>query len=147
MEDPKDGAKAAKKAAKAEAKRLKKLAKENEPAPSEGTRHAGVSPPSTAASTPLASVSPDTAPPVGQAMSSPPTATAPTPLYSDRTPAERAAAAAERQVELHRYRMWLAAAMVLISLVAFFVSVKPWTLLRSSAPSPTATSPTEEGGN
>lgn len=62
---------------------------------------------------------------------------------SGPTPAERSAAAAERQVRLQRYRVWFAFLMVFVAVATFLVAVKPWTLLNSSDP-PSEASPTAE---
>ena len=47
------------------------------------------------------------------------------------TPAERAAAAAERQVQLHRYRLWLSVIAILVAIASFVWSAKPWRWLAS----------------
>ena len=44
-------------------------------------------------------------------------------------PAERSAAAAERQVALQRFRVWLALVMALVAVTALLWSVKPWRSL------------------
>lgn len=59
----------------------------------------------------------------------PPSGTA---VESGPTPAERSAAAAERQISLQRYRVWISLLIALIALVTFLITVKPWTLLGSS---------------
>ena len=48
------------------------------------------------------------------------------------TPAERSAAAAERQVQLQKYRVWLAIIAALIALGAFLATVKPWRYFQES---------------
>ena len=108
MDDPKKAAKAAKKAAKAQAKLDKKAAKE---APLVGT--VDVVQPGAAPSAP-APVKP-----------SPPGA------KLGPTPAERSAAAAERQVQLQRYRVWLGILAVLVALATFLATVRPWRYLQS----------------
>jgi hypothetical protein len=50
------------------------------------------------------------------------------------TPAERSAAAAERQARLHTYRVWIALAGVVLALVTVLVSTRPWE--RRSEPPP-----------
>ena len=45
------------------------------------------------------------------------------------TPAERSAAAAERQVKLQKVRVLIALVAALIALAAFLVTVKPWQYL------------------
>lgn len=45
---------------------------------------------------------------------------------SSPTPAERSAAAAERQVILQKYRVWLAATVAVMAIVTFLATVKPW---------------------
>ena len=55
-----------------------------------------------------------------------------TTVESGPTPAERSAAAAERQLSLQRYRVWISLVIALIALVSFLITVKPWTLLGSS---------------
>ena len=45
------------------------------------------------------------------------------------TPAERSAAAAERQVRLQSYRVWFAAIGVIIAIATLLVTFKPWELL------------------
>ena len=61
----------------------------------------------------------------GQAASAVPTGS---------TPAERSAAAAERQARLHTYRVWIALAGVVLALVTVLVSTRPWE--RRSEPPP-----------
>jgi len=53
-------------------------------------------------------------------------------VESGPTPAERSAAAAERQIALQRYRVWISLLIALIAVVSFLITVKPWTLLGSS---------------
>lgn len=45
------------------------------------------------------------------------------------TPAERSAAAAERQVRLQSYRVWFAAIGVIIAIATLLITFKPWKLL------------------
>jgi len=50
----------------------------------------------------------------------------PVPSSAGPTPADRAAAAAERQVQLHKYRLWLSLIAVLVAVAGLAWSVKPW---------------------
>ena len=54
------------------------------------------------------------------------TPTGSTTTKSGRTPAERAALAAERQVRLQSYRVWLAVATALIALIALLATIGIW---------------------
>lgn len=45
------------------------------------------------------------------------------------TPAERSAAAAERQARLHGYRMWISLAAALVALATLLATVRPWRFL------------------
>jgi len=45
---------------------------------------------------------------------------------SSPTPAERSAAAAERQVRLQSYRVWFAALGVIIAIATLLLTIKPW---------------------
>ena len=93
----KHAAKAVKKSAKAAAKRLKKEAKQQP------------------------TVSPPSRPRWG-----PPSATPATKIDSGPTPAERSAAAAERQVRLQQRRVLLSAVGVAIALATLLWATKPW---------------------
>ncbi|MCG8408293.1 MAG: hypothetical protein MI923_24090 [Phycisphaerales bacterium] len=43
------------------------------------------------------------------------------------TPAERSAAAAERQVRLQHFRVWLALAAVIVGVITILATIKPWS--------------------
>jgi len=57
-------------------------------------------------------------------------------VESGTTPAERSAAAAERQIVLQRYRVWISLLVALLALVTFLVAAKPWNLLGNSTRHP-----------
>lgn len=60
------------------------------------------------------------------------------------SPAERSAAAAERQVALQRFRVIFAAAVAVVTILTFLITVKPWRLWGSSPESPPpATEPSQ----
>ena len=112
MDDPKKAAKAAKKAAKAQAKLEKKAAKDAPPVGTVDVEQPGAAPPTL------------------------------TPAKPGPTPAERSAAAAERQI----YRVWLGILAVLVALATFLATVRPWRYLQppdtpteSSVPAETET--------
>ena len=65
-------------------------------------------------------------------------------LESGPTPAERSAAAAERQVRLQRYRVWLALITAIVAAAALIAATKPWERFLSSGP-PTETSSPVDG--
>ncbi len=48
------------------------------------------------------------------------------PSSTSPTPAERSAAAAERQVRLQSYRVWFAALGVIIAIATLLITLKPW---------------------
>lgn|GEM_PF-2148012 len=50
-------------------------------------------------------------------------------VQTGRTPAERSAAAAERQVKLQKLRVFIALIAVLIALAGFLITVRPWQYL------------------
>lgn len=43
------------------------------------------------------------------------------------TPAERSAAAAERQARLHALRVWISLLMLLLAVTTFLLTARPWT--------------------
>lgn len=60
------------------------------------------------------------------------------------SPGERSAAAAERQVKLQQYRVWLALAMVFVGLTTLFFTIQPWKKDANNAKTgdvPSATQP------
>ena len=134
MDDPKKVAKAAKKAAKAQAKLEKKLTK--------GDAEPVGAPPGATATPPAAPKEQSPAPAERLVAAQPGATAAPPPATEEQrpTPAERSAAAAERQVQLQKYRVWLAIIAALIALAAFLATVKPWTYFQASD-TPTESSP------
>ena len=58
---------------------------------------------------------------------------------SNLSAAERSARAAERQMVLQQYRVWISLVIALIALASFLVTVRPWKWLgESEPPSPPA---------
>ena len=102
MGDPKETAKAAKKAAKAQAKIEKK---------SRAQTDGNVAPEAASVS----AVPPESTP-------------------GGLAPAERAAAAAERQVKLQTYRVWITIFAALIALAGVFATIKSWQAIHPEVP-------------
>ncbi len=143
-EDAKAAAKAAKKAAKAEVKRQKKLGELE----GEAETEAPVSETATDMRNGAAF------PPAGESAPVP-SPVAPTDLgdakaAADRTsagmtPAERSAAAAERQVRLQRLRVWLAMLTFLVMIISVLWAIKPWKDAERPGTQPTETPSTQPG--
>jgi len=57
-------------------------------------------------------------------------------LASSPTPAERSAAAAEKQVRLQSFRVWFAALGVIIALGTLLITFKPWKTQTANQASP-----------
>ena len=114
----KKAAKAEKKAAKAQAKLEKKLGKTGAEGGPQGAAASERAP--AAGGAPVA----EGAPVVGGTRAVDVAARAAEP--SGPTPAERSAAAAERQVALHKYRMWISLIAALIALATLIATVRPW---------------------
>lgn len=75
----------------------------------------------------------------------PPTEACTAPRDPGPTPAERSAAAAERQVRLQRFRVWISLTAALIALATLLVTFRPWEFFSEPQPAPAAAP--DEGGN
>ena len=148
-EDAKAAAKATKKDAKAEVKRQKKLGKLESEAPTgevaaeapavepaTDTRDM-VTPPSAGESAPV----PSPAASAGDGDAKPALDQPP----AGMTPAERSAAAAERQVRLQRLRVWLAVLTFLVMIISLLWAIKPWKDAEQPGTQPIETPATQRG--
>lgn len=68
------------------------------------------------------------------------------PPEPESTPAERSAAAAERQVRLQRFRVWISLTAALIALATLLVTFRPWEFFSRPEPAPAA-APSEGDGS